>query len=153
MPKELWYESDNPSKVARGAGWRVGVAVLATIVVVSILGAIGWGIGVLLSDPAGKGNAIKQKNTANNRIQAQELFEQSYADIKAADKKVKIAKEALATDPADPTLRTNYTGVLQFCVSAVEDYNADARKYSLEDFRSSDLPYQIDEFDLATDCK
>jgi hypothetical protein len=131
----------------------VVVAIVVAVIVIIILPAVIWYIGVATSNVAGKGNAIKQKNTANNRIQAQEAFEQSYADIKAADKKVAIAKEALDLDPTDPTLRTNYTGVQQFCVGAVETYNADARKYSREDFRSTDLPQVIDDQDPATDCK
>jgi hypothetical protein len=138
-----------------GAG--LVIAIVLGVIAILILPAVIWFIGVATSDVAGKGNAIKKKNAAVNRISAQEAFEQSYADIKAADRKVAVAKEALDLDPTDPTLRTNYTGVKQFCIGAVEDYNADARKYTREDFRAVDLPAQIetdpDLADPATDCK
>lgn len=150
---EKWYDSDNPSKVARGAGWRIGVAVIAVMIFVGLIGAVVWGIGVLTSDVAGQGNAVKKKNDAVNRIAAQEGFEQDYADIKAADQKVAIAKEALDASPDDYTVKVNYTGTRTACVTFVNDYNARARKFTQQDFRAADLPYQIDELDPATDCK
>lgn len=148
-----WYESDDPTKVARSASWRIGVFVAVWIGVLAILGVAFWGFRVLTSDIKGQGNAVIIKNDAVNRIAQQERFEQLYADIKAADLKVEVAHIALQGNPIDKTLQTNYTGTINYCISVVADYNALARKYSAEDFRAADLPEQIVQSDPSTDCK
>jgi hypothetical protein len=151
--KEPWYESDNPSTVVRGGTWRVGIWLAIVIGVIAIVGIGVWGFRVITSDVAGQGNATIQKNSANNRIAAQERFEQMYQDIKASDRKIAVAAAALAVNKDDKTLQTNYTGTVNYCIQAVGDYNAEARKFTAEDFRSPDLPYQISTVDPDTDCK
>lgn len=128
------------------------------ILIASIIGVIvvvfaSWGFAVVTSGFFGSGNAIIKKNTANNRIAAQERFEQLYQDIKAADRRITQAKAASEAKPKDKTLLTNYTGTVNFCYQLVADYNANSRKYTQEDFRAIDLPYQIDSYDQTTDCK
>ena len=152
MAKEPWYEQDDPAKVARSAGWRIGVWIGVIIVVCALVSGVVWGIGVGLSNINGKGNAIKTKNDAKNRIQAQELFVQTYNDIQAQVKNVKIAKRAYqARNGAFE--RTNYFGAQQVCQQAVADYDALVRKYTAQDFRPADLPAQIDESDPAFNCQ
>jgi hypothetical protein len=126
------------------------IAALVAVVVISI-GV--WAFRVATSDIAGQGNATIQKNSANNRIAAQERFEQLYQDIQAADARIVVAKATLDTKPKDRTLLTNYTGSVNFCLQLVADYNANSRKFTQEDFRSIDLPYQIDTLSPSTDCK
>jgi hypothetical protein len=108
---------------------------------------------VVLSDPVGEGNAIIQKNSANNRIAAQERFESLYQEVVSSDQKITAAQQALDLTPDDKTLKQNLNGIINYCISVRAEYNAEARKFSSEDFRSADLPYQIDEFSFRTDCK
>lgn len=147
-----WYDSDNPSTVVRGATWRTGVWVIAVLLFVSVIGVAVWGFGVLTSDVKGRGDAVVKKNSATNRISAQERFEDLYAEIVAADAKIGPARQAYKMNPS-PVNQTNLTGLTNYCLDVVADYNAEARKYTSEDFRSTDLPAQIDGFDSATDCK
>lgn len=130
----------------------VAIGLLA-ILGIFIISAVIWGIGVAVSGPKGQGDAIKTKNSASNWTAAQARFEVQHQAIISADEKIAIHKAALAADPKNPTLQTNLTGVTTACISAVADYNAESRKYLSEDFKSADLPYQIDKADPATDCK
>ena len=148
-----WYESDNPSSIARGASWRIFVFVMVWAAVAAVIGLGVWGFRVISSDIRGQGNAIIQKNEATNRIAQQERFEQLYADVKAADLKIGTAAAAVAASPLDKTAQQTYTGTINFCIQVSADYDALARKYGAEDFRSVDLPEQIDRFDSSTDCK
>jgi hypothetical protein len=126
---------------------------IAALVAVAVISIGFWAFRVATSDIAGQGNATIQKNSANNRIAAQERFEQLYQDIQAADARIVVAKATLDTKPKDKTFLTNYTGSVNFCLQLVADYNANSRKFTQEDFRSIDLPYQIDTLNSSTDCK
>lgn len=126
---------------------------IASIVGLIALSVGGFWLSVALSGPKGVGKAIIMKNDAKNWTDAQAGFEDRYAEIVAADRKIAVHKSALAADPKNPTLQTNLTGVTTVCMSAVGTYNADSRKFLKEDFKSADLPYQIDDSDPATDCK
>lgn len=148
-----WYENENPSGLARSASWRVGVFILIFLGVIALVGALVWGFRVVTSDIRGQGNAVIIKNDAVNRIAQQERFEQLFADVKAADLKIGTAAAAVALSPLDKTAQQTYTGTINFCIQVSADYDALARKYSAEDFRSVDLPDQIDRFDSSTDCK
>ena len=150
---EEWYNSSNPTKVVRGGTWRAIVWVLVVLGVIALISIGVWGFRVITSDVKGQGDAVIIKNSANNRIAAQEQFEQLYADIKASDQKITVAAAAVAADPNDKTAQQNLTGMQNYCLSVVGDYNALARKYSAEDFRSVDLPVQIDQSLPSTDCK
>lgn len=129
-------------------GKAIGLSILAVLAVVA-LAVGGFWLKVVLSDPVGQGNAIINKNDAVNRVNKQELFEDMYSDIKATDRKL----DALKAAAVDKTGKQNYASTVAYCFDVVGDYNAEARKFSAESFRSIDLPYQIDEFDPATDCK
>jgi hypothetical protein len=127
--------------------------ILGTLLVIAVISVGVWGFRVATSDTKGRGDATVIKNSARNRINAQETFEKLFADIKATDRKIEVADSAAKAAPQDPTLRQNASGIRQYCLSVVSDYNARARSYSAEDFRSADLPYQIDNLDSTTDCK
>ncbi|AWY05716.1 hypothetical protein SEA_GRETCHEN_28 [Microbacterium phage Gretchen] len=129
--------------------------VLLTLGVLTVLAlpAIGWGVGVAVSGPKGQGDAYAQKNSAQNWTAAQARFEELYADIVATDRKITVAAEQKAADPGDKTAADTYLGTVNYCISAVGEYNAEARKYLAADFRAADLPAQIDNYDPSTDCK
>jgi len=130
----------------------IWLSVLAVVVLV-ILSWGGYALSVAMSGPKGVGDAIKTKNSAKNWTDAQAGFEDSYQAIVSADKKIAVHQEALKAEPQSPILQTNLTGTTSMCISAVAQYNADSRKYLKEEFKSADLPYQIDSTDPATDCK
>lgn len=136
--------------------WSTKRIIWTAIAVVVGIFLFSWGayaISVAMSAPKGVGDAIKQKNSASNWTSAQKEFEKRYEEVKLLDKMIKVHNDALAADPKNPVLKTNVTGVISGCMSAVADYNADSRSYLMEEFKSVDLPYQIDETFPATDCK
>lgn len=127
--------------------------VIASVVGIALISAAVWGFGVITSPVKGQGEAYKTKNSSENWTKAQAKFENLYADIQAADKKAKLATDALAANPTDITLQQTHSGVVSGCLNLVADYNAASRTYLAGDFKSADLPYQIDETDRSTDCK
>lgn len=151
--REPWYESENPSTVVRGGSWRIGLWIIGVIVFCLIVGAGLWSFGVFTSDIKGRGDAIKEKNSATNRINKQERFEDMYADILASDQRLDVLAKQVALDPKSQVAQTNFTGATTYCIQVVNDYNAEARKYTAEAFRAADLPAKIDQQDPATDCK
>lgn len=150
MSRTPWYDSDNPGTVVRGAGWRVGVIVLCILAFGGIVSAIGWGISVATSDAKGQGDAVKRVNNGDNRLAQQAYFEQTYQDIKAADRKLDqlAADKAAKIDGAD----IRYSGAVTYCLGLTGDYNAAARKQVAAKFKAVDLPNHIDTTDPATDC-
>lgn len=153
MSREPWYESDDPGRVARGAGWRFGVGILVVLLVIALISIGVWGFKVVTSDVKGQGDATVQKNSANNRIAAQARFEDLYADIKATDAKLDAARDKAEANPKSQVAQTEFTGLQNYCLDVVADYNAEARKYLAEQFRAIDLPAQIDTQVPETDCK
>lgn len=132
---------------------KVAAGILAIIIAITLIGWAGWAISVAASGPKGQGDAIKTKNSAENWTAAQARFEKQYQAVIGADQKIAIHRSALEADPKNPTLQTNLTGILGTCTSAVAEYNAESRKYLSEEFKSADLPYQIDQTNPLTDCK
>lgn len=126
---------------------------LLAVLGIFIIGAVIWGVGVAVSGPKGQGDAIKAKNSSANWTAAQARFEDLYAGIQAADKKAENAASILAKSPQDRTYQQTYSGIVSGCTDLVAQYNAESRKFLAADFKSADLPYQIDQTDPAFDCK
>lgn len=152
MNNTPWHQSDNPTTVARGAGWRIGVTVLVVLAVVAVISIGVWGFKVATSDVKGQGDATVQKNSANNRIGAMNRFEDMYAEIEQTDAKIGPAKQAFKANKTQVN-QTNLTGLVNYCLDVVGDYNAEARKFTSADFRPVDLPARIDNLNPSTDCK
>lgn len=144
-----WYESDNPDRV----GFSIGLRVLAFFAAIALLAGGVWAFKVATSDVKGQGDAVRTKNSGTNRIAAQERFESLYADIKAADERIDVMAAAKKAAPGDVVESTNYTGAQNYCIQIRAAYNAEARKYTAEQFRAVDLPAQIDSTDPAFDCQ
>lgn len=121
--------------------------------VVAACGVAVWVFSVTTSDVKGQGDATKTKNSGTNRILSQKEFNDRYQDILATDKKIDPAKAALDADPKNGKLQTEYNGLVNYCFSAVGEYNSLARSYTAEQFRDADLPAKIDDTDPTTDCK
>ena len=132
---------------------KVIAAVLAAILLIALIWWGVWAVSVATSGPKGQGDAIKTKNSAENWTAAQAKFEKLYAGIQAADQKTELASQRLASNPNDLTLQQQYAGVQSGCISLVADYNAESRKFLSEDFKATDLPYQIDATRPSFDCK
>lgn len=131
-----------------GLGWFTTI-----LIIVALLGAAGWGIKVATSGVHGQGDAVVEKNSSKNWVNAQREFNRLYQEIKADDRKINDAKIALDADPTNPVLKTNYEGLKQHCNTLVGNYNTDARSYLKEEFRDADLPGEINLSDPTTDCK
>jgi hypothetical protein len=153
MAREPWYESDNPSRVARGAGWRAGLVIVAVVVFVGVIGVGIWAFRFATSDAKGRGDAVQNKNSGVNRVGAQERFHTLYNAVLAADKRIDVLAATVKALPGDVVAQTNYVGAKNFCIQAVADYDAETHKYSARDFRDPGLPYEIDQLDPKTDCQ
>ena len=150
MDNNEWRDARRDAN--RVGKFSLGWVLLIILVVVAVSAAI-WGITVAVSGVKGQGDAVIEKNSADNWIAAQAEFERGYQDILSTDQKIMLAYNNLQTAPDDNTLRTNYTGLQSYCLSAVAEYNANARSYLSEDFRAADLPDIISTTNPATDCK
>lgn len=133
-----------------------GFGMLWIVVGVIFFGVLGvgiWAFTVITAEVKGTGDAVIEQQSAENWTAAQARFEEMYADVMATDRKITVAAEALALDPEDRTAKDTYLGTVNYCISVVGEYNAEARKFLSEDFRSADLPPQIGLNDPNTDCK
>lgn len=177
MAREGFISKSDRAKVASDTIWGMSrglFVIVAIIIAASVIGAASWGISVATSGPRGAGDVVRQRNDADNRISAQAFFEDTYATIKAQDQKLTDAQNALdefmaATPQPDNSdmvqvqlytqqlkaKQTTVTGLQQICLTAVGNYNAEARKTIRGDWRSEDLPYQIDAASTTseTDCQ
>jgi hypothetical protein len=160
------------SELERWDPRRVKIVIAAFVALVVLAPAAIWGVRVMTSDTRGAGNVEIERNSAENRVRAQAFFEQSYQDIQKFDVQIVDAQKAydnfIATNPkptADDVVaaqiytqqlnsrQVTLTGLQQQCQSTVADYNAEARKTLAAEWRSKELPYQIDGSSSATDCK
>lgn len=132
---------------------KIALSVIGGIIAVTLLVWGIWAVSVAASGPKGVGDAIKTKNSSENWTAAQAKFEKLYAGIQAADQKTELSAQRLAASPNDLTLQQQHAGIQSGCISLVADYNAESRKFLSEDFKATDLPYQIDTTSHAFDCK
>jgi hypothetical protein len=139
--------SSEERKEVRGAAYYALRWFFAIFILSSLLGVAMWAFGVFTSDINGRGNAIKVKNSATNRIAAQERFEEMYQDGQAANQRIGAMRAALAATPNDTIARTNLNGAVNYCIEVRAKYNAEARKYTAAQFRASDLPENLNEID------
>lgn len=150
--REEDFEYKPVRQTAKGIGY-VWVLVIVAVVLFGALGAGLWFLKVGTSDIKGRGDAEVIKNGAGNRIRAQEGFLDKFNAIITADKNLTITAESLVKTPDSLKLQTELAGQKMVCNDAVGRYNADARKFSKQDFKDADLPDVIDETDPTTDCK
>lgn len=152
-PKECWTDSDDPDKVLWGMSWRaIVIGVVALILCIAGSWAV-FGLKVFTSPVKGAGEVVIANNDAKNRIQSQARFEALYHGIIAADKNLDILAATVKAHPNDRIAQQTLDGARIGCNQFVEDYNAEARKTTSADWRSWDLPSEINDIDPATDCK
>lgn len=131
----------------KGVGWIIGWVLIIVLVIAGVT-AGAWAITVALSGVKGQGDGIIKNNSAENWIAAQERFEENYQEFEGTLVKIEVAAQALAADPGNPTLKQNYQSTINYCISVANDYNADSRKFTQEQWKSVDLPETLD----AEDC-
>jgi hypothetical protein len=153
VAREPWYDSPNPTRVARGFSWRLAIWIVAAVVFFGLISMGIWTFKVSTSEVKGAGDATRRINGGDNRIAAQESFEALYAQIQAYDRNLDQAAKDKAEHPNDSFYATNYSGLVKTCNDAIGQYNADARKVSRAKWLTDDLPYEIDLSNPATDCK
>lgn len=142
-----FYETDSEARWWAGIFGRVVIA----IVLISLIGLGFFVFRTVTAEPKGRADAYRQQRSAANRIAQQAQFEDRFQDIQASDRKLDQARVDAAA--GDENAKIRYTGLLNYCEDAVAEYNANSRKYLAADFKSIDLPYQIDPTDPTTDCK
>ena len=149
---------------------KIIIAVLLAVVIIAPVSI--WGIRVTTSDTRGAGNVEIERNSAENRVRAQAYFEQSYQDISKFDLQIGDAQKAyndFVTNNPKPSAedlvaaqiygqqlnsrQVTLTGLQQQCQNTVANYDAEARKTLAAEWRSNELPYQIDDSSPETDCK
>ena len=159
------------SEIERWDPRRVKIILAVLLAVVIIAPVSIWGIRVATSDTRGAGNTEIERNSAENRIRAQAYFEQSFEDIKKFDLQIGDAQKAyddFVTNNPKPSAddlvaaqiygqqlnsrQVTLTGLQQQCQNTVANYDAEARKTLAAEWRSKELPYQIDG-SPATDCR
>jgi hypothetical protein len=126
-----------------GEAWFwIAMVILAIVLVAGLVFGIRW-----ITAPAkGKLSAREQINSGNYRIAAYDHFFNLCASIQTNEQALAASYSELSTANGDDKGRigTNITGQLIARNEAANQYNADARKgYTLGQFRSSQLPYQI----------
>ena len=149
------YPFNTKDVVKESARWGLW-AWIVSLVALAVIGGIIWlifGLNTATSDIRGRGGAIQNKNSAVNRVAAQQQFETDWQDILAADRRIDVLYQVLQGDPKDPVAQTNYSGAVLICQQNVADYNALAQQYLSKDFRPANLPETIDNTDPTTDCK
>lgn len=133
----------------------LGTAALVTLGIIGVI-VVGfgiWGASVLLSNVTGAGNAIKQKNSATNRVSQQAYFEDMAANFPGFILKIKTAKATLSSDGTAEQRqvdRTNLEGLQQQCIDNAQEFNAASRKYLARDWKSAGLPATLNAQECTT---
>lgn len=148
--KGPWHESDDVDRVVRNAFWRIVGYTCAGIAVALVIWAIVWAIGVGTSGVKGKGDVIRQNNDATNRVFAQGHFQTLYGNIKTYQNQLPGARDDVKAGD-DPNAKTNFRGLYNTCVDAVEQYNADSNKVLEKDWKDPDLPKTLDPVAMCGD--
>lgn len=124
------------------------VVVIVIVVLVVVVGGVLWASGVILSGPIGKGNIIKQNNSAGNQIEQQGHFEDLANAFPGYLAKIKVAKQVLATDTKGTTEyqidQTNVEGLQQTCIDVANEFNAASAKTLAKDWKAAGLPATLD---------
>lgn len=130
--------------IFRALGIVAGVCLVALVI---------WIIEIGFSSVAGRGNAEIARNSAENWTTQQARFEELYAQIRVDDANLSVLKTALDADPTNPLKQTEFTGLQLNCKNNTAEYDALARTFMAENFRDTDLPFQIDVTNPLTDCE
>lgn len=144
----------------KGAGLALWAGVLALAVVLALVAMAVFGFGFFSQKSANfRGETSKRNQVEGNgsfRIAAYDSFYNQCAGIQSTEATIAALKAELLTKPsADRVQQINafITANVANRNGAIAQYNADARKsYTAGQFRSSDLPFQLDATQETTTC-
>lgn len=127
--------------------WRFIFLVIALLGILWGLAIGVWGFSVATAGIYGRGEAHKQINSAEFRIQAYEHFFEACSSIQGLEGSIDELTAQL-DGTTDQRMRnivaSSLAGVKSARHQAIADYNADARKnYTEGQFRDNDLPFRI----------
>lgn len=107
-----------------------------------------WIIKYYTAEIRGKIDAKDKIESSEHRIYSYEYFHDMYGAIQSYETKIKAQKERLKhseTKEERARIRSNIAGLKSQKRSAIEEYNAEARKVKTKGkFRSDDLPKHIE---------
>lgn len=142
-----WREFDRDS---RRAGGRLALWIILSLLFLGLIGGLFWGWRVVTSPIKGEGDSVIIKNSAENRIAAQEAYVSALNEVKRADRNLDVLAAAQGDSAA---AKTRYVGAVSYCQSVTADYDKLADKYRSADFRPAGYPVAIDTLNPETDCK
>lgn len=125
--------------------WWFWIALV--FVTVLVIGVLSFGVRWLTAEPKGRLQAREQIQSGANRIAAYEHFYNLCAAIQAQEAALAAQYTSLdgATGDDKERIKANIAGLTAQRARSIAQYNVDARKsYTQGQFRSSDLPYEID---------
>lgn len=142
-PETDFCENQTPTERPRVKPILIVLGVIALV-------PAAWAIQYFTADTRGKVAANEQiKANPNTRIEAYERFFNECASVQSIETTIQAARselEATKDERRRSQLQTNLLALTAARADAVNQYNADSRKsYTAGQFKSSDLPYQIDQ--------
>lgn len=140
---------------------NAGIVLLSLLGIVVIFLVVVYGFGFLqrgTADFRGETGQIEQtKANSNYRIASYDDFYDSCASVQSIEGKIRNMEKELESDASEQrvtVLNTSITASKNKRVELITSYNADARKEATRgQFRSSDLPYELDENKEETICE
>lgn len=135
-----------------GEGW---FWIVMVILIVLAIGALVFGIRWVVAKPAGKLQAREQIQSGSNRIAQYDHFFALCASVKTKEATIAALQEEYrtATVARRQQIGAFITANRAGRADTINTYNADASaSYTSGQFRSSNLPYQIDPTQEVTIC-
>jgi hypothetical protein len=122
----------------------VGFLVL-TILMISL-----WGFGVFTAGIKGQGEAYKEIQSKEFRLESYNYFFNQYHSILSLEGQIDVnisMLDSMEKDTKDYNrIRTNVVALQSLRHQAIQSYNAEASKdYTAGQFRDKNLPYQIED--------
>ena len=134
-----------------------GIALIGAFVLVSVFGVFATTEAQqATADQRGETDLIEQTRADGSyRLAKYEWFFDQCAAVQAAEARISILEEELATTPEDDQqrVRTNITASLNQRAELISEYNAEARKEgTAAQFMDDDLPSELDMNADSTSC-
>lgn len=128
---------------------KSGLGIIGLIVVLFVaLTGVGMGIRYFMASPQGALDAEVTVQSGGNRLSAYNHFFDLCASIQASEAGLDAQFDALEQATSEnqrDRINTNISALKTNRLRSIQQYNADARKYTVGQFRDSDLPHAIPE--------
>ena len=118
--------------------------------------AVVWVVRYYSADERGRAQAREQIQSGPSRVAAYNHFFDLCAAVQTDEATLQAQREELATNPSESRrgqIQANIAALKSGRAEKINSYNADARKdYTIGQFRSSGLPYQLVLTQEVTTC-